>query len=144
MSCDDVELELSGPAPSPEALAHAQACPRCAETLRALGLAALPALDEAERDALAGLPEAVRGALASQARPQTLLRRAVGLALAAGVGALVAGVALELGRAPVEPLVRTVHVTPPELPGLQLDEANLSDDEVFFEVGWPSPTEGDL
>jgi hypothetical protein len=35
-------------------------------------------------------------------------------------------------------------VTPPELPELALDTPNLSDDEVFFEVGWPSPTEGDL
>lgn len=144
MTCDDVELELSGPAPAPDALAHARDCARCAATVRALGLAALPALDDAERDALDGLPASVRGAMAAQARPQTLVRRAVGLALAAGVGALVGAAALEVGRPAVEPLVQTVHVTPPELPVLLVEEANLSDDEVFFEVGWPSPTEGDL
>ena len=45
---------------------------------------------------------------------------------------------------PSEPIVRTVMVIAPEIPVLDFEEANLSDDEVFFEVGWPSPTEGDL
>jgi hypothetical protein len=32
----------------------------------------------------------------------------------------------------------------PEFSDLGGADFNLSDDDVFFEVGWPSPTEGDL
>lgn len=159
MTCEDVELELSGPEPSAEAQAHAASCARCQATLEALALAKLPALTAAEQALLEGLPATVDAAARAQDRAGSPARQAASLLLAAGVGALVASATLLSTRAPAEPRVELVHITAPELSTFAIDdvsdleeadedssadEANLSDDEVFFEVGWPSPTEGDL
>ncbi|MFO0598068.1 MAG: hypothetical protein U0228_22390 [Myxococcaceae bacterium] len=151
LSCEDVELELSGPEPSAEARAHLAGCASCTETARVLGLATLPPLSETERLLLSGLAASTT----REARAQRAPRANAGwgrLALAAGLGALLAsGVVLKV----TEPRVvlqtvtetRTELVAATELPDLSAGEAsdfNLSDDDVFFEVGWPSPTEGDL
>ena len=160
MTCDDVELELSGPESSAEAQAHAAACARCQATLEALALAKLPALTAAEAALLEGLPAATEAAARAEGRAAgSAARQAASLFLAAGVGALVTAATLLSTRAPAEPRVELVHITAPELSTFAIDdvsdldeadgessegEANLSDDEVFFEVGWPSPTEGDL
>ncbi len=147
MTCEDVELELSGGEPSTEARAHLETCASCRETARLLNVATLPPLTQAERMVLNGVAASTQHAWrASRARGNTV-RRVASLGLAAGLGALIASAAvLQLSPAPqlvVE--TRTVMMAPPEIPVLQLsDELNLSDDEVFFEVGWPSPTEGDL
>lgn len=145
MNCEDVELELSGGEPSPEARAHLESCVSCRETARVLGLAALPPLNETERLVLSGLAATTVERERAQRSRGEGARRVVMLALAAGVGALLASAVIS--RAPPvasEPVVRTVMMTAPEVPVLDFEAANLSDDEVFFEVGWPSPTEGDL
>lgn len=142
MTCEEVELEL--PEPSEQARAHLETCAACRDTAKLLGLATLPPLSEAERAMLAGLATSLPRAV-SPPRRDGLGRRVASLALAAGLGALVASAAM-LKLSP-EPRIetRTVLVTPPEIPVLEVsDELDLSDDEVFFEVGWPSPTEGDL
>lgn len=144
MNCEDVELELSGGEPSVEARAHVEDCASCQATARLLGLAALPPITQAERLLLNGLAPSTQQAWRAQHARGDGLRRVVTLALAAGVGALLASAVLGRAQPVTTTEVRTVMVTAPEIPVLEFDEANLSDDEVFFEVGWPSPTEGDL
>lgn len=150
MNCDDVELELSSGEPSVEARAHLADCASCQQTVKVLGLAALPPLTQQERLVLNGLSVTTQQAWRTRGNRSEGLRRVLSLALAAGVGALLASAVLvKPTSAPkiVEPIVHTVLVSAPDVPVLEFDdssEANLSDDEVFFEVGWPSPTEGDL
>ncbi len=115
--------------------------------------AALPPLSGSERGLLSELEPATRKAwLVAEHRRLVQgewWKQAARLAVAAGLGALVATGALTLrgSRAPAvaEPVTvkRAVLEARPtsETPS---DEANLSDDEVFFEVSWPQATEGDL
>jgi hypothetical protein len=144
MTCEDVALELSGPEPSAEARAHVAGCASCQETARVLGRAALPPLTETERLLLQGLASSTQAAWRARQGRGERVRRVASLALAAGVGALLASAVL--ARRPVEAPreVETVYLAIPELASFDDDAANFSDDEVFLEVGWPSPTEGDL
>lgn len=146
MKCEDVELELTGAEPSPEARAHLEGCRACQDTARLLGLATLPPPSQAERLVLSGVATSTQRAWNQSQRRFSTLRRVASLALAAGVGALVASTAVvkltPVPEARIE--TRVVTMAPIELPSLDVsDEPNLSDDEVFFDVGWPSPTEGD-
>lgn len=148
MTCEDVELELSGGSPSAEARAHLETCERCQATAKLLGLATLPPLTDTERLVLSGLAASTQREWRARHVPRgSFAARIGGLALAAGLGALLAStIAL---KAMPEPKVetRTVVMTAPEVPELSDlvgDDFNVSDDDVFFEVGWPSPTEGDL
>jgi len=148
MNCEAVELELSEAEPSVEARAHLEGCASCTETAKVLGLASLPPLSQSERLALTGLASSTQKEWRSSRVRVGAVRRVASLALAAGVGALLAsGLVLKLMPKPearVETKVVTVSAL--ELPNFEVvsDEPNLSDDEVFFDVGWPSPTEGDL
>lgn len=147
MKCEDVELELSGGELSTEAREHLEGCASCQATAKLLGLAALPPLSETERLVLGGLAASTQKTWRETRRRSGAASRLASLALAAGVGALLASAVLMKLVPQPEPRVetRTVMVTPPEIPVLEAsDEINLSDDEVFFDVGWPSPTEGDL
>jgi hypothetical protein len=148
MTCDDVELELSGGSSSPDVRAHLETCASCQTTARVLGLATLPPLTDTERLVLSGLAASTQREWRAHQRPRrSFAARLASLALAAGVGALLAStIAL---RSRPEPTVetRTVLMAPAEVPefsDLGGADFNLSDDDVFFEVGWPSPTEGDL
>ncbi len=147
MNCEDVELELSGGEPSAGARAHLETCAACRESAKVLGLATLPALSDAERLVLNGLAASSQKQWRATRQRGGTARRFASLALAAGVGALLASAAMvKLAPSP-QPRVetRTVLVTAPEVPVLEVsDEFTLSEDEVFFDVGWPSPTEGDL
>jgi hypothetical protein len=140
MTCDDAVLELSDPRePSAELAAHLAGCASCADAARVLDLAALPPADAAEHAALAGLADAALEAWTREARRRATRRRGARrlarLALAAGVGALVASGALLLRPHPAPPLA-------PALAELAVkDESYLLEDEVFFDVSWP---EGDL
>lgn len=149
MNCEDVELELSSGEPGVEARAHLEGCEGCRQTAKLLGLATLPALSDAERLLLNGLTASVQREWRASHQPRRRGRGLGQLALAAGLGALVAGGAVWQLMPRPQPVVQsrteTVFVTPPEVPVLEAsDELNLSDDEVFFDVGWPSPTAGDL
>lgn len=140
MKCEDVELELSSGELSSEVQSHLTACESCRASAQVLDLAALPALTKGEQLALGGLATSTFSAWRRRQATSSRLRRMGSLALAAGLGALISSVALQ-GHQP-EPLVRTVVVQADE--SYDFEEANLSDDEVFFEIGWPSPTEGDM
>lgn len=144
MTCEEIELELSGGTLSAEGRAHLDGCASCGETARLFGLAAMPAVTDEERLMMKSLSSTTQAAWRSRQTRGGAFRRVASLAMAAGVGALVAsGVMLKLRPEP-EVRVQTIHVTPPELPNIEFVDSNLSDDEVFFDVGWPSPTEGDL
>lgn len=159
MTCEDFELELGEPALSADAQAHLSACAACRETYEVVALAALPEPTAAERAALAGLESAVRAAWQRDARRRDVVSRVVGLAIAAGVGALVAtGVMWRLRPEPApQPVpkvaapavtapadVEPVLLEAPVVPDLSGDALNQSDDDVSFEVSWPSVTEGEL
>lgn len=158
MTCEDFELELGEAALSADAQAHLSQCAACRETVEVVALAALPEPTAAERAALMGLEGTARTAWQREARRRDRVSRVVGLALAAGVGALVAtGVMWKLRPdvapqpAPkVEPVVAAprdaepVLLDAPVVPDLSGDALNQSDDDVSFEVSWPSVTEGEL
>ena len=140
MTCEETELELSGDELSPTAKAHLAGCLECQKTARVLGLATLPELSDTERLMVSSIPATVqRQSRIGKSARFGFVKQGLGYALAAGVGALVAsGVILKMRPVPeIQPAPSKVEV-------VSLNDANLSDDEVFFDVGWPSPTEGDL
>jgi hypothetical protein len=154
MRCDDVLLELGSPTTSEAVKAHLEGCSGCRSTAELLGFATLPPVSSAEHTGLDGLASATHTSwllqehhrIESAGRWQQLGR----LALAAGVGALLATGALSWRHpragavSPSAVTFQPVSLEVPVLPEPELDEPNLSDDEVFFEVSWPQPTEGDL
>lgn len=157
MTCEDFELELGEAELSAAARAHLDACAACREAYEVVALASLPEVTAAERAALAGLEAAAQAAWQARAGRRDFVSRVVGLALAAGVGALVAtGVLWRLDAArppPDAPVVKPVAAPRPEMPVLleapvvpdfSGDALNQGDDEVFFEVSWPQVTEGEL
>jgi hypothetical protein len=139
---------------------HLEGCEDCLSARSTLELAALPAVSAAELEALAASSGALLSAWKAQqppppvsslaARRAPLWRQLTQLALAAGLGAVVASAVFLRHPAGSQGAERPVGLTPvvldePALPELASDEANLSDDEVFFDVSWPSATsDGDL
>jgi hypothetical protein len=153
MTCEDFELELGAPELSAEARAHLETCPGCRETYEVVTLAALPEVTAAERSAVAGVAASTHAAWLAQDRRRARLSWVVGLAVAAGLGAVVAtGVMWRLRPAapevqPVAAVARNVEpvlLEDPVVPEFSADALNVSDDDVFFDVSWPSATEGDL
>jgi hypothetical protein len=144
MTCDEAVLELTGEAPSPDVQAHLDACGACRDAALVLGLAALPPVSHVERAALNDLPRRVVDAARGEARSRTTrFSQLASLALAAGLGAIVASSVLLGTRVTPQPerVVIEVPLEVPALPG-DFDEPNLSDDEVFFDVSWPDVSQG--
>jgi hypothetical protein len=146
MNCEDVEIELSGGEPSEAARAHVSTCAACARTAQVLELAVLGPLDAAEHAVVNRLPMSTVASWQAARHLRRPARRWASLALAAGVGALVASAVMVKTRPEPVGSTQTVHVLEPEVPMVELasDDPNFSEDEVFLDVGWPSPTEGDL
>lgn len=149
MNCEDVEVELSGGSLSEEARAHVQTCASCTETAKVLGLATLPPVSESEKLLLSGLAATTQKAWRDQQSRSSSARRVGSLALAAGLGALLAsGALMKLMPVPETKIeTRTQLIAVPESAAFETEgDFNLSDEDVFFEVGWPSPTDeqGDL
>jgi hypothetical protein len=151
MTCEDFELSLGEPALSPAAEAHRAECPSCREAHAAVALAALPEPPLAEETALRGLEAAVLAEWRARARWRDRVARVAGLALAAGVGALVATGVLWTRRAePTTPVAQRplaaelVALDAPVVPDFSASGFDLADDEVSFEVSWPEVTEGEL
>lgn len=104
MTCEECEallIEAGGEGSAPELGAHLEGCGRCRafarSTAEALSLSAVP-LSEAERERLEGLADATLQAWKGRERRRGLLYRLGGLALAAGIGAVVASAALLSSR----------------------------------------------
>ncbi len=149
MSCDDLELALldAGPTLPPDLAAHLVACARCrafhADAQRALALATLPPPGPREELALAGLASSTAHAFRAQERRRGLGWQVVRLAVAAGLGAVVAMSTLSR---PERVITREVPVLVDDAVALDwpaADGPNLSDDDGLDEVSWPSLNEGD-
>lgn len=150
-TCEDFELELGAPELSADARAHLAQCSACRETYEVVALAALPEVTAAERAALAGLASSTHAAWQAQDRRRSRVSWVVSLAVAAGLGAVVATGVMWRLRPEVQPVAAAARGVEPVLlldapvvPELSADALNVSDDDVFFEVSWPSATEGDL
>ncbi|GMU60495.1 MAG: hypothetical protein AMXMBFR34_22580 [Myxococcaceae bacterium] len=151
MTCEDFELELGAPALSALARAHLEGCASCRETCEVVALAALPEVAAAERAALVGLSTSALSAWRAQDRRRDVLSRVASLALAAGLGAVLATGVMWKARpaavAEVPALVQPVAapvLLEPVVPDFSDDAFDSGDDEVSWEVSWPLVTEGDL
>jgi hypothetical protein len=147
MTCDEVELALvTGEALSAEAKEHLGTCEKCSEFQRdaaqVIQDAALPPLSVLEKGALQGLAPRVHHAWKQKERRGSVVRRFVGLAVAACMGAAVASAALMPKLAHQATVAREAIASdssPSEWPvaGLELP-ASAPDDELDFEVAWPT------
>lgn len=145
MNCEQVELALLEPERSPEVQAHLSTCEACQAFQRDLGLvtaaAALPEPSAAERSALDGLSEAT---WAEWRKGQRTRQSWLGYAAAAGFGALVAAAGFWSARPVREVVVERVVERPAlQVASADLEQPNLSPDDVFFEVTWPELPEGE-
>jgi hypothetical protein len=146
MTCDEVELLLvTGDPLSVEAKEHLSTCEKCAVFQRDAGQviadAALPPMSALEKSALQGLAPRVHHAWKQKERRGSVVRRFMGLAIAACMGAAVASAALVPKLAQQTSIAREA-ITSDGLPewqeaGLELPAAS-PDDELDFEVGWPT------
>jgi len=139
MTCDEMELRLLEPERDAETEAHLATCASCQAFVEDLGLvterATLPAPTSAERAALSGLAEST---WSEWRRAQRGRKAWVGYVAAACIGALVASAGFWTARPVREVVVERVVTSNDEL-----DEPNLSVDDVFFEVTWPETLEGE-
>jgi hypothetical protein len=161
--CEETQEALSeqGSAGLTEAQrTHLAGCEDCRAARSMLELAGLPPVSEAELEALAASEGALLSAWKAQQPPPAVIslasrrapvwRQLTQLALAASLGAVVASAVFLKHPAGGPGAERPLSLTPvvleePALPDQAADEANLSDDEVFFDVSWPSATsDGDL
>ena len=156
MQCDDAEIELSEEPKtySAELAEHLKGCASCQQTARVMELAALPEPTALERSALTQLPLKTHLAWRSQEARRFSVQRVAGYALAAGVGAMVAsaGFLSFHTRAPLvtEPAQHTVMRQQAPVPPFDSDwdtsddgPAAADDETPFFDVSWPSLTEGE-
>jgi hypothetical protein len=152
MTCDEVELALVvGEGLSPGAKEHLVTCEKCSafqrDAAQLISDATLPPMSASEKAAAASLAPRVHQAWKAKDNRRGGLRRFAGLAVAACMGAAVASAAL------VPRMVRqtlptqqtqqptTISSEPPEwqVPGFELPSAG-ADDELDFEVAWPTDT----
>ncbi len=152
MSCEAVQtLLLEMPAQLPEdAQAHLKGCADCTALVKEMSLVheltAMPRPAPGVRGRLAGMEQAVRVALNEKERRVSTWRRGASLAVAAGLGALVAGLALSSAQPRPGPVTVSATVENVWESPFTTDEGlgPSSDDELFDEVLWPSSDEGDL
>ncbi len=138
MNCDAFELLLPDGADAEDAQGHLAGCAQCRETAALLGLVAQPALTPHEKAKLVGVPSAVQSQWQRTQRRTSAVKRFSGLALAACMGAVLAGgVMWKLNGAQPQPLVQT-RLEPEVLVLMEDSSPLLSDDESSFEVSWPS------
>ena len=156
MQCEDAEVLLSEmpEAPSGELNEHLAGCRSCRQTATVLGLASLPEPTALERAALSQLPLRAHQAWHVKEARRFSVQRVAGYALAAGLGALVASASFLSFRAPDPVLpqqVKAVEQRPAETLGEDPDwdvgdeglAAPADDETAFFDVSWPSLTEGE-
>jgi hypothetical protein len=144
MTCDDVELALVvGEGLSAEAKEHLAGCEKCSvfqvEAAQVVQDAALPPLSATEKASLSGLAPRVHHAWKQRDRQRGFVRRFAGLAVAACMGAAVASAALmpSLSQRAL-PNSTTSDDSEWALPSTELTAAD-TEDELDFEVSWPTP-----
>jgi anti-sigma factor RsiW len=144
LSCEEVELSLLEPERSEDVRAHLAGCEKCRAFEKDLtaveSLAALPELSGAEKAKLLGLAPRTLSAVRAQQSRGSFIRRAAGLAVAAGLGALVTGVALRGGgeqpvTAPRPELVSDASL---DVPLVLVDDGVMADSDDDVEIAWPT------
>lgn len=155
MNCFDAEVMLSCGDASAELDAHVAGCAACqrakAELSKVAALLLPQPLSLDERAGLKQVASNARAGLAQVQRRKATVRRFVGLAIAASLGAIVA-VGLRAKPAPnspsfePRPIVSVGQVPDPE--GLAVFSEANSFEEISFdeypEVSWPTLSEGDV
>jgi hypothetical protein len=146
LSCEDVELAVLEPLRSAEVLAHLGTCAKCRAFERDLGevaaLAALPEPSGAERAKLLGLAPKVLADVRKQQARGSVLKQAAGFAIAASLGALVAGVALKANEPiPQAPRQSATSLNDGSLdfPLVLVDDGVMADSDDDVEIAWPNP-----
>lgn len=150
-ACHEVQVALSCEQTlSASQNAHLARCDACAahagSVSTLLPAARLPADPAFDRAALAGLEAAVSRGLSARRTEPTLMRRFSGYVLAAGLGSILTYASvpkqpLPMTHAAVEAPAVIADSSPLSEDGLgdfDFDEANLLDDAVSIEVGWPA------
>jgi anti-sigma factor RsiW len=148
LSCEEVELSLLEPGRSEEVRAHLQGCEKCRAFEKDLGavesLAALPEPTGAERAKLVGLAPRTLSLVRAQEHRWSVTRRFAGFALAAGLGALVAGVALRANEQPHSISHPQLVSDAVDVPLVLVDDGVMADSDDDVEIAWPTPNEGDV
>ncbi len=146
LSCEDVELALLEPVRSDEVRAHLGGCEKCRAFEKDLGevaaLAALPEPSGAERAKLLGLAPRALAQVRRQQSRGSVVKQMAGFAIAAGLGALVTGVALRANEPlPHEPRQHEAAVTDAalEFPLVLVDDGVMADSDDDVEIAWPNP-----
>ncbi len=147
MICDEMELRLLEPERDADVGAHLATCESCQAFVKDLELvtqrATLPPPTASERAMLTGLAEST---WSEWRRVQRGRQSWVGYAAAACFGALIASAGFWTAR-PVREVVVERLVEPASPTAVasndERDEPNLLADDVFFEVTWPEPLEGE-
>ncbi|MBK7863476.1 MAG: hypothetical protein IPJ65_33720 [Archangiaceae bacterium] len=147
MTCEDLELSvLTEEALNDEARAHLASCARCqafqSGSAQLLADAALPEPTAEEKAALAGLAPRLLQGWRVVDRRRSFARRALGLAVAACVGAAVASAALLphlQPRVPFAPAGDTVTASEWPLESGLASSSDTEDELDAYEVSWPSP-----
>ncbi len=156
MQCEDAEVLLSEmpEAPSAELAEHLAGCASCRQTATVLGLASLPEPTALERAALSQVPLRAHQAWRVKEARRFSVQRFAGYALAAGLGALVASASFLSFRAPDPVLTQPVSAVEQRPAEAVTDvaewdvgddglTASADDESAFFDVSWPSLTEGE-
>ena len=156
MQCEDAEVLLSEmpETSSAELKEHLAGCASCRQTAKVLGLAVLPEPTALERAALTQLPLKTHQAWRAKEARRFSVQRLAGYALAAGLGALAASASF-LSFQPPAPVLSQPAIGVEQRPAGALSEApdwdtsddgltaSADDESAFFEVSWPSFTEGE-
>jgi hypothetical protein len=148
MTCDELELLLPEGAEDAAAQAHLAGCARCRQTLEMLSAAAQPAPGASEKAKLVGLASAVQSQWVRQQQRRGRVQSALGLAIAASVGAVLAiGAMWNRSDVQLQPQPAAQMSTESEVLVWMEDASPVAaaDDEASFEVAWPSLNEeGDV
>lgn len=147
MTCDELELLLPEGASDPVAQAHLAGCAQCQQTMALLAAVAQPAPTAIEKAKLVGLASAVQTQWVRQQQRRSRVQSALGLAIAASLGAILAAGAVWSRPDPQPAPAPAVQpqAEPEVLVWMEDSTPAGADDEASFEVAWPSLTdEGDV
>jgi hypothetical protein len=137
MNCEDVEVAMSVGRLSPAMEQHVAECPRCQTSARAFQ--AMHAPSSAADDAVLSKLQLQFPERRNRSGALRLTFAAAALLVLLGAGSLL----MKNSAVPQREVSDALDLDIPYLLADSEDGFDVSDDEVSFEIGWPSPTEGD-
>ena len=147
MTCEKIQEQLLTGAPlDADAREHLVTCEACQEASTRLVLFLKAAAPETpnpvELGLLNGLAHQVTTRGVQRARTRALFRTAASYGVAASVGGAIVAAVLFSHQGPAAPLTQhALHTW--EAPVIELASVDASNDEVGFEVEWPTLNEGE-